>query len=322
MLPPLTRTAPAAALSLALATVAFAAQPPKDPGFAWQQTPDRLSITHAGRPVTDYVFRDATILRPHFQNLRAPSGVQVTRNHPSTAGEPADHATMHPGLWLAFGDISGQDFWRNKARIEHLAFSTLPVLQDGKLTFATGNRLLASDGSLLGTQESRFTLARSGDSAFVLTWSAEIRGEGRELVFGDQEEMGLGVRVATELTEKNGGLVVNSDGLKGAKTAWGKRADWATYSREIDGRIRGAAIFPARTNPHPTWWHSRDYGVIVANGFGQRVLPPAGAGKLVVPAGEALKLSYGILLFDTPAAVPIDFVKVDRDYQAAVSPLP
>jgi len=317
MLPSHFRTAQAAALSLVLASAALAAQPTPAAGFAWEQKADRLAITHAGRPVADYVFRDAAILRPHFQNLRAPSGVQVTRNHLPIPGEPADHATMHPGVWLAFGDISGQDFWRNKARIEHVAFSAPPALQDGKLTFATRNRLLASDGSLLGTQESRFTLARSGDSAFLLTWSAEIRGEGRELVFGDQEEMGLGVRVATELTEKSGGLVVNSDGLAGAKAAWGKPAAWAAYAREIDGRIRGAAIFPAATNPHPTWWHSRDYGVIVANGFGRRVLPAAAAGKLVVPPGETLRWRFGILLFDTPAAAPIDFAAVNRQFQAA-----
>ena len=28
-----------------------------------------------------------------------------------------DHPTMHPGLWLAFGDINGADFWRNKGRV-------------------------------------------------------------------------------------------------------------------------------------------------------------------------------------------------------------
>jgi hypothetical protein len=317
MLPSHCKTAQAAALTLVLASAALAAQPTPAAGFAWEQKADRLAITHAGRPVADYVFRDAAILRPHFQNLGAPSGVQVTRNHPPTAGEPSDHATMHPGVWLAFGDISGQDFWRNKARIEHVAFSTPPALQDGKLTFATRNRLLAADGSPLGTQETRFTLARSGDSAFLLTWSAEIRGEGRELVFGDQEEMGLGVRVATELTEKSGGLVVNSDGLKGAKAAWGKPSAWAAYSREIDGRIRGAAIFPAATNPHPTWWHSRDYGVIVANGFGKRVLPSAANGRLVLPAGSTLRLRYGVLLFDSPAAAPIDFAKIAAAFQIA-----
>ena len=305
-------------LSLATVAAASAAQPE----FAWVQKPDRLAITHAGRPVADYVFQDAAILRPHFRNLHAPSGRQVTRNHPPAPGEPADHATMHPGLWLAFGDINGQDFWRNKARVEHVAFSSQPALTNGRLIFATQNRLLAVDGSTLATQLSRFTVARTGDAAFLLTWATEIRSGSRELVFGDQEEMGLGVRVATELTEKNGGLVVTSDGIRGAKQAWGKPAAWAAYSRELAGRLWGAAIFPAQSNPTPTWWHSRDYGVVVANGFGQRVLPAAAAGKLVVPAGGALSLRYGILLVDTPAARPIDFAQVDRDYQATASAWP
>ncbi len=152
---------------------------------------------------------------------------------------------MHPGVWLAFGDVNGEDFWRNKARIEHVAFITEPTLVQGRLVFATRNRLVSADATPLATLISRLGIAPSGDHAFVLTWEAEIRGEGRELVFGDQEEMGLGVRVATELTEQKGGLVVNSDGVTGAKTVWGKPAAWAAYSREIGGRIQGVAIFPS-----------------------------------------------------------------------------
>ena len=104
---------------------------PASPGFAWELKPDRLSIVHAGRPLTDYVFSDPEVLRPHFQNLRAPSGVQVTRTHPPAAGDATDHATMHPGVWLAFGDINGEDFWRNKARIEHVAFTADPAARGG-----------------------------------------------------------------------------------------------------------------------------------------------------------------------------------------------
>jgi putative heme-binding domain-containing protein len=290
-----------------------------NPGFAWELKSDRLSIVHAGRPVTDYVFSDAQVLRPHFQNLRAPSGVQVTRTHPPADGDATDHATMHPGLWLAFGDINGEDFWRNAARIEHVSFSADPAVAEGRLTFGTRNRLVSREGTPLGSQSSRFGLARLGDHGFVLTWEAEIRGEGRELVFGDQEEMGLGVRMATPLTEKAGGLVVNSDGLRGAKTVWGKTAAWAAYSREADERIRGVAMFPAPSNPNPSWWHSRDYGAIVANGFGKRALPAAADGKLVVKAGEALTLRYQVLLFDTPAAAPIDFAAVYRQLQSLSS---
>jgi putative membrane-bound dehydrogenase-like protein len=288
---------------------------PANAAFAWELKPDRLSIVHAGRPLTDYVFSDPQVLRPHFQNLRAPSGVQVTRTHPPAGGDATDHATMHPGVWLAFGDISGEDFWRNTARIDHVAFTADPSVADGRLTFATRNRLVARDGTALATQGSRFAIARWGDHAFLLTWDAEIRGEGRELVFGEQEEMGLGVRMATGLTEKGGGLVVNSDGLTGAKTVWGKPAAWAAYSRETAGRIQGVAIFPGPSNPNPTWWHSRDYGAIVANGFGKRVLPASTDGKLVVKSGDALRLRYHVLLFDTPAAAPIDFAAAYRQFQ-------
>jgi hypothetical protein len=290
-------------------------------GFTWALQRDRLSILQAGVQLTDYVFRDPDILRPYFQNVRAPNGAQVTRTHPPAAGDAADHATMHPGIWLAFGDINGEDFWRNKARMEHVEFITEPSLEQGRLVFATRNRLVAGNGTPLATLISRFAIALWGDYAFVLTWEAEIRGDGRDLAFGDQEEMGLGVRVATELTEQKGGLVINNEGVKGAKTVWGTQAAWAVYSRELAGRIRGAAIFPSASNPNPTWWHSRDYGVIVANGFGTRALPASAGGKLVVKSRDSLKLRYDVLLFDAPSA-PINFAAVYRRLQSDLRPAP
>jgi putative heme-binding domain-containing protein len=292
---------------------------PSGVGFTWERLPDRLSIRHGGVRISDYVFADPEILRPFFQNVRVPSGTQVTRTHPPSAGDATDHATMHPGVWLAFGDINGEDFWRNKGRIEHVAFVNDPALVRGRLVFATQNRFVAGNGTSLATLISRFGIAPWGDNAFVLTWEAEIRGEGRELVFGDQEEMGLGVRVATELTELTGGLVVNSDGATGAKTVWGKQAAWAAYWRELAGRRQGVAIFPSASNPNPTWWHSRDYGVIVANGFGKRALPASPDGKLVVKSGDSLKLRYEVLLFDTPATAPIDFAAAYRRFRSGPS---
>lgn len=288
-------------------------------GLAWKLHADRLSLTYAGQPLADYVFAHPETLRPHFRNLHAPSGVQVTRTHPPAEGEPADHATMHTGVWLGFGDINGQDFWRNRARVEHIDFIQPPTLDDGVLRFATRNRLIGAYGVALGTQISRIEIRRWGESAFRLVWSAELRGEGRDLVFGAQEEMGFGVRVATSLTEKNGGLVTTSEGLQGAKAAWGRPAAWAAYTRAVDGRVRGAASFAAETNPYPTWWHTRDYGLMVANGFGPRVLPTTAQGKLVVKAGESLGLRYAVLLLDAPADSPIDFAAANREFQAAAS---
>ncbi len=104
---------------------------PRRNSLQFQRTPDRLVITTSSNaPVAEYVFEDAEILRPYFTRLHSPTGILLTRNHPPVAGTDAtDHATMHPGIWLAIGDINGQDFWRNKAKIKHIRFTSEPPLK-------------------------------------------------------------------------------------------------------------------------------------------------------------------------------------------------
>ncbi len=284
-------------------------------GFRWTRAAGRLAITHGETPVATYVFSDSTILRPYLENLRAPSGVQLTRNNPLQPADAADHATMHPGLWLGFGSINGQDFWRNKGKIEHVGFLRPPAVEEGVFSFVTDNQLIAPDGAVIGRQTLEISVRASGEFAYLVTVASTLQGAQVDLEFGDQEEMGLGVRMETGLTEKAGGRVTNSAGTQGAKAVWGNTATWAAYAREVDGRTRGVAIFPAASNPTPTWWHSRDYGVIVANGFGKRVLPANADGKLVIKAGESLRLRYGVLLFDAPITAPVDFPAVSRLFQ-------
>src|SRR5437773_51165 len=87
------------------------------PAVECRNEPGQLHITLGGSPLAVYVYRDTTIPRPYFAHVHAPGGIQVTRNHPPVAGtDPIDHAALHPGLWLAFGDLEGADSWRNRAR--------------------------------------------------------------------------------------------------------------------------------------------------------------------------------------------------------------
>src|SRR5262245_2261495 len=93
--------------SLAAAEMDVAVPPSKD---------DREIEVHT-KPFWKYHFKDARIKRPFLAHLHAPDGTQVTRNHPPKAGDAGDHDTMHPGLWLAFGDLGGADFWRNNGTV-------------------------------------------------------------------------------------------------------------------------------------------------------------------------------------------------------------
>jgi len=266
---------------------------PKAGALRFTEQPDRLVIAHGGQPVGEFVFRDEKILRPYFANVHAPGGTKVTRNHPPIAGVDAtDHDTMHPGIWLGFGDISGADFWRNKGRIEHVRFTEPPVVRDGRLVFATECRLRAPDGRALCSLTNRFTLVAQ-TNAWLLVWDATFRSDDGDFTFGDQEEMGFGARVATAITEKNGGIITSSAGLKSAKNTWGQPADWCDYSGTVDGKPIGITLLSDRMNFRPSWWHNRDYGVFVANPFGRAAMKQGDKSAVTVKRGEDFRIRFG-----------------------------
>lgn len=280
--------------------------PSSTPGFEIEDADGRLRIRRNGQPLAEYVYRDDRILRPYFANLHALDGARVTRHHPPVAGQDAtDHDTMHPGLWLGFGDISGVDFWRNRGRIEQVGFVESPAVHDGALGFATESRLHGPEGATLGSMTNRF-LIRPGDGAWMLTWEAVLVPAGADLVLGDQEEMGFAARVATPLTEKGGGRILSSTGRVSARETWGQPADWCDYARVVEGRSTGITLMADPSNFRPSWWHNRDYGVFVANPFGREAMKQGPRSAVVVKAGSQLRLRFGAMLHSGPADPPFD----------------
>ena len=254
-----------------------------------------LPLDLGGTVVGDYVFADEAILRPFIAGLRAPDGLEVTRHHPPRPGRDAeDHATMHPGVWLGFGAVSGTDLWRNRGRIAHERFTLSPSRTDGVLRFGTESRLLDEAGRTLGRLEQRVRIGQTSGGTLVV-WMATIHALDMPLEFGDQEEMGFGVRVATGMAEKEGGRVVTAAGVETAAAAWGRPADWCDLSGTVDGRAIGATVMASPRNFRPAWWHVRDYGLAVANPFGRAALTRGAPSRVFVRPGEPLRLVFGVM---------------------------
>jgi hypothetical protein len=280
----------------------------------------RLRILVDGKHFADYTQQDARISRPFLSNVLAPGGIPATRNHPPVPGKDAtDHDTMHPGIWLAFGELGGQDYWRNRARVRPVKFLAGPQGGAGEGTFTVLNEYLTADAKQIVAREvCRLTL-RVRPEGYLLLWDSTFtRGE-TECVFGDQEEMGLGVRLATPLTVKAGGRILNSDGKRNEREVWGKQADWCDYSGQRDGKRVGLLVMPDPANFRPSWFHSRDYGVLVANPFGRAAFTRGEKSRVVVPEGKPLRLRYGVLVY---AAQDLDHPRVYRDFLAQLKALP
>ena len=254
------------------------------------ECPTSLEIQIDTKPFATYVWKDPKILRPYFANIHAANGVQVTRSHPPLEGQDAtDHAEMHPGLWLAFGDLNGKDFWRNKGTVEHVEFESKPRLRDGMLLFGVRNRYRA-DGKTVCEEVCHIGVVADGP-LYGIGWQSTFNGSA-EFYFGDQEEMGLGIRVATPRTVKNGGRIVNSDGLENEKQVWGKQATWCDYSGTVDNSTAGICIVPDEENFRRSWFHARDYGVLVANPFGRNAFTKGEKSKVTVRPGEKFRIRF------------------------------
>ncbi len=272
-----------------------------------------LIIRYGETEIAHYVFRDRAIPRPHFAHVKTPDGTQATRSHPPVEGEDAtDHATMHPGIWLAFGDLDGEDFWRNKASIEHVKFVEAPRGGDGSATFVEEKRYVSAGGQEVCRELFRWKL-HAIEGGFLMDWNSTFTSD-REFYFGDQEEMGLGVRVATPLAEKRGGLLRDSEGRQKAKRIWSHAARWCDYRGTIGDRAVGMTILCHPDNFRPSWMHARNYGFMTANPFGRKAMNKGDASKVIVKPGESLRLRYGIWIYASPREAEVDVEAVYRQY--------
>ncbi len=285
--------------------LAFGALAPAGEPLTFDVQADRVAIDVGGKPLATYVYRDSKILRPYLAHVRAPNGRQVTRNHPPIAGvDRTDHDTMHPGIWLAFGDLSGADFWRNQGRVEHVDFVEKPTADTGGGHFVVRNRYLA-DERVLCEERCRITI-RVAPAGYFIVWDSRFSGP-HDFYFGDQEEMGLGVRVATPLAVKNGGKITNSKGLVDEKQVWGKQAAWCDYSGTLDGEAAGVLLVPDPKNFRPAWFHARDYGFVAANPFGRQAFTGSEPSKVTVRPGDSLRLRFALLIHSGPTDLEADY---------------
>lgn len=280
-----------------LAICVLSAVPAAAVDLACDVRDDRIVIRDGDRPVCEYRFADRELQRPYFCNVHAPCGAQVTRSHPPQEGDLTDHPDFHPGIWLAFGDLNGADSWRLAAPVEHAEFIDAPQVVDAAVAFRVRNRYLNRPGGALVCEEIASWTFSSAAGAYLLSLDTRFTSE-QTLLFGDQEEMGLGVRLATPIAEnrQQGGLLSDSLGRTKAQNVWGHAADWCDYSGRLGGQEAGITILAHPQNARQTRWHARDYGLLVANPFAVKAFTGEDAPLAAASTGERFRLRFRIVI--------------------------
>jgi putative heme-binding domain-containing protein len=287
-------------------------------GFWFQDTGDSLNIHFGEQQIATYLNDHAKLTRRALVNVTTPGGIQVTRNYPPRKPDDVDpgygvengiiHPHMHPGIWLGFGDVHGNDYWRLQSEVVFDRFAFPPKGERSSGTFAAVNRFLSEDGQREICQETtRYHFQRVPEGV-LLHLDAEYRSDEQDFYFGDQEESGLAVRVASPIRVQGGnGTILNDRGEQNGAQVWGKEANWFDYFGTIGDHQVGVMVVPSPDNSRQSWLHARDYGVIVTNPFPkqpkERREPYV---KTWVKRGETFKLSYAILIHDLPVGESFD----------------
>lgn len=264
------------------------------PRVALLKQEGKVTIAVGGRSFAAYHYRHEQISRPFLANVHAPGGVKVTRNFPVRKDDLQDHDTFHPGIHLAFADINGHDYWRLKARVVHERFLAEPKDAPGRAELSLRNAYLDGGGKPVCTETCSLSFAVR-PSGYLIVWDSTLIPAGDAITFGDQEEMGLAVRVATPLAVVKGGRLRDSAGRVNEKQVWGKTADWCDYAGPLHGKHAGLTVMPDPKNFRPSWFHARDYGLLAANPFGRRAFTRGEKSRVTVRRGESLRLRFGVL---------------------------
>jgi hypothetical protein len=272
----------------------------------------RATVEIGGKPFTT-VFMGPEFNKPFLSPLRAADGAIVTRGYPMEPreGERRDHPHQR-GCWFSHGDVNGYDFWANEKsqwgpKKGRIVLTKRPVRIDGGALTAVFDWQDNAGAALL--TETRTIVFHDDPNLRIIDFDIRLAPVVK-VTFGDTKEGTFAMRLAASLEEpvkdspaapKRTGLMVNAEGLKGEREVWGKRSNWVDYAGEVDGEKLGIAILDHPENPrHPTWWHSRSYGLFAANPFGEHDFendkdhPEKGA--LTLEPGQEARFRYRVII--------------------------
>jgi len=267
---------------------------------------DRVGVTVDGRSFGSLYFgKDAN--KPFFHPLTTPSGVKVTRSFPvekSPVEEPTDHPHQR-GLWMGVEHLSNMDFWENdssytRPRMGRIVFKDITKMDEagnrGELRFQAD--WINPEGAPVISEDRAMTFYAANGAAHVLdvdvTLTARI-----PVTFEDHHDAVIGTRLSPAFEEKNGGIAINAEGLRGEKEARGQASRYLYWKTRVGEETVGVAFLDHPENWNaPARWHLRSFGFFTANPFARKTFDekaPSAAKSL--RAGENLRLRYRVLVY-------------------------
>ena len=251
-----------------------------------QRTDGKIDITIGGEEFATFHFEGYD--KPFMEDLRAPSGIVVTRSLKKEAVTDHPH---HKGLWASVDEVNKNRHWMEAQAIRTQSLEVLKS-EGNPATFKMTNVWLGEDQKPVLREET--TVSVTADR--VVSYDMTLSPAGDEPVtFEDTKEGFFALRLRDELREKGGtGKITTANGATGEAEAWGKPSPWIDYSGTVEGKPVGVAIFDHPSNFRPSRYHVRAYGLFAINPFGESAYTNGknDARPVTLKKGDTLRLRY------------------------------
>ena len=277
---------------------------------------EQIAVEIDGKPFTVFYVGGKDLNRPYLHPLRSASGKLVTRSFPAgqVPGESPDHP-HHAGVFYGHGDVNGFNYWaiqnvptKPSATMGRIVLKEVGPVRSGKESGSVDVVLnwLKPDGKPLLTEARKMTF-HSHPMLRIIDFDFDFTAIDK-VVFRDTKEGTFALRVAGALDELQSkdtrdpasrGKLTNAQGGAGEANVWGKRSAWVDYSGTLDGEKVGIVMMDHPGNPrHPTYWHSRAYGLHSINPFGVHdfLNDKNQDGSLTLQPGEHVRFRYRVVV--------------------------
>jgi hypothetical protein len=247
----------------------------------------KINVTIDGKYFTSYIF-SSDEKYPFFYPVNGPlSGGSVTsmRN-----GEYPHHSS----LFFGCDKVNEGNYWQEGLERGRIISVNAEILKEGGDTVVISDECIWSRPGALSPVKDRRIFVITSPSATVRQIDVTISMEMLMDVHILKTNHSLfSARMAADLSVKNGGTMVNAEGIKGEKETFGKASPWIDFYGKRGEAIEGLALLQHPSNPwYPSPWFTRDYGFISPT----PMYWPQNGEETFMKKGEALLLRYRVLV--------------------------
>lgn len=247
---------------------------------------DRVVVSVEGKLFTEYLFTSESKY-PYFFPVNGPrTGRSVTVRNT----EPYPH---HSSLFFGCDKVSGGNYWQEGLERGRI------VSKEVRLTRASGSEIAFDQdcrwerpGAEAPFDDHRQIVISAPSPDLRLIDFAIMLVARTNVWIGKSNHSLFAVRVASEISVKGGGSLVNAHGDRAERGTFGRPSPWADYRGDRGGETEGIAIL---VHPKDHWfpprWFTRDYGFMSPTPMNWLE-----GNALTLAAGEKLHFRYRVIV--------------------------